>query len=145
MEKTKYAKMGLGFALALSGALMGCVHTPPERAVFSEVPPDYTAPRVVVPGDYVYYPGYEVYYSRYQGQYTYQEGSVWVSRSTPPRVPVEVLVASPSVRLDFQGAPAVHHAQVVQQYPKNWVPSVTDPNYQPADRNYIRANDEGER
>jgi hypothetical protein len=77
---------------------------------------------VVVEGDYMYYPGYEVYYSGSTRQYVYLEGSAWVSRPAPPRVSVDVLFASPSVRLDFRDAPASHHATVVQTYPKTWTP-----------------------
>jgi hypothetical protein len=76
----------------------------------------------VVHDDYVYYPGYEVYYSSSRRQYTYRDGRSWVSRPAPPRVSVDVLFASPSVRLDFHDAPSVHHERVVRQYPKHWAP-----------------------
>jgi hypothetical protein len=33
---------------------------------------------------------------------------------------VNVLLASPSVRMDFHDSPAQHHATVVKQYPKKW-------------------------
>ena len=76
----------------------------------------------MVQDDYVYYPGYQVYYSSNTRQYVYQEGRSWVSRPAPPRVSVDVLFASPSVRLDFHDSPAIHHAAVVRQYPKHWAP-----------------------
>ena len=76
----------------------------------------------MVQDDYVYYPGYQVYYSGNTRQYVYLEGSAWVTRPAPPRVSADVLFASPSVRLDFHDAPAVHHETVVQTYPKNWAP-----------------------
>jgi hypothetical protein len=76
-----------------------------------------------VQDDYVYYPGYQVYYSSNRRQFTYLEGRSWVSRPVPPRVSVDVLFASPSVRLDFHDSPANHHASVVRQYPKDWAPS----------------------
>src|ERR1043166_1068656 len=72
--------------------------------------------------DYVYYPGHEVYYSSSRRQYTYQDGRSWVTRPQPPRVSVDVLLASPSVSVDFHDAPATHHATVVQTYPKSWTP-----------------------
>jgi hypothetical protein len=72
--------------------------------------------------EYVYYPGYEIYYNSHRRQYTYREGDSWVSRPAPPRVAVDVLFASPSVRLDFHDAPAGHHQVIVRQYPKNWAP-----------------------
>ena len=77
---------------------------------------------VVVQDDYVYYPGYQVYYSHNRRQYIYQDGRSWVTRNGPPRVSVDVLFASPSVRLDFHDAPSIHHATVVQTYPKHWAP-----------------------
>ena len=76
----------------------------------------------VVVDDYVYYPGYEVYYSSSRRQYAYREGNAWVARPAPRGVSVNVLLASPSVKMDFHDAPANHHAVVVKQYPKNWAP-----------------------
>ena len=35
-------------------------------------------------------------------------------------VTVNVLRASPSVKMDFHDSPANHHAAVAKQYPKNW-------------------------
>jgi hypothetical protein len=37
-----------------------------------------------------------------------------------------MLLASPSVRMDFHDSPAQHHATVVKQYPKNWKPSASN-------------------
>jgi hypothetical protein len=73
----------------------------------------------------VYYPGYQVYYSGNTRRYVYLEGRSWVSRRAPPRVLADVLLASPSVWLDFHDSPALHHAAVVRQYPKNWTPPVS--------------------
>jgi hypothetical protein len=77
---------------------------------------------VVVQDDYIYYPGYQVYYSNSRHEYAYREGRAWVSRPAPRGVSVDVLFASPSVRMDFHDSPANHHAAVVKQYPKNWAP-----------------------
>jgi hypothetical protein len=82
----------------------------------------YVERTVVVRENYVYYPGYQVYYSGNTRQYVYLEGRSWVSRPAPPHVSADVLFASPSVRLDFHDAPAMHHATVVRQYPKHWAP-----------------------
>jgi hypothetical protein len=38
-----------------------------------------------------------------------------------------VLLASPSVKMNFHDAPAQHHAAVIQQYPKNWKPAAAKP------------------
>ena len=82
----------------------------------------YVAPAVVAScrDDYVYYPDYEVYYSGSRHQYSYMEGGVCVSRPAPRGVSVDVLLTSPSVKMDFHDSPANHHAEVVRQYPKNW-------------------------
>jgi len=119
MNRTKYLKIGFMFCTVLLGALTGCigyVDGPRQGGVY--VPP----PSVQVQEDYVYYPGHEVYYSGRSRQYVYQEGSAWVSRPAPPRVAVDVLLTAPSVRMDFHDAPAIHHAEVVQTYPKTWTP-----------------------
>jgi len=76
----------------------------------------------MVQDDYVYYPGYQVYYSSNRRQYVYQEGRSWVTRPAPRGVSVNLLLSSPSVRLDFHDSPAQHHATIARQYPKNWVP-----------------------
>ena len=76
--------------------------------------------------DYVYYPEYECYYSASRHQYAYREGNAWVGRPAPRAVSVNVLQASPSVKMDFHDSPANHHAAVAQQYPRNWKPSGGD-------------------
>jgi hypothetical protein len=128
MKRTKLSKIGLVFGAALFGVLTGCVthdHRPQQGTLYAPPAPGY----VVVEDDYVYYPGYQVYYSRNRRQYVYLEGRSWVARPAPPRVSVEVLVASPSVRLDFHDAPSTHHSKVVQQYPKHWAPPGKSPNH----------------
>jgi hypothetical protein len=127
MKRTKYANIGLVAGTALLGALGGCVgyvdgpghhtrvHVPPPPSV-------HVGAAVVVHDDYVYYPSHQVYYSSNRRQYVYLEGRSWVTRPSPPRVSVDVLLASPSVRLDFHDAPSIHHTTVVRQYPKHWAP-----------------------
>jgi hypothetical protein len=106
----------------LLATLTGCVSYDRPRAgsVYLEEPEINTI--TVVQDDYVYYPGYEVYYSRSRNQYAYREGRRWVSRPAPRGVSVDVLLASPSVNMNFHDSPAQHHAAVVRQYPKNWTP-----------------------
>jgi hypothetical protein len=98
----------------LTGAV-GC-----SRTAVADAPPPPAQTTVVVQDDYVYYPGYEVYYSRTRHQYFYPEGGAWVSRPAPRGVLVDVLLASPSVAVDFHDSPASHHADIVKRYPKNW-------------------------
>ena len=105
-------------------ALTGCIGyvERPRRGEMTVYPPVQVETGIVVQNDYVYYPGYEVYYSNSRRQYVYLEGRSWVTRPAPPRVSVDVLFASPSVRLDFHDFPALHHTTVVRQYPKHWAP-----------------------
>ena len=109
--------LGAGLLLTLTGCV-GYVDGPR-----SEV---YVAPPVVEVGvqdTYVYYPGYDVYYNSDRHLYAYMDGGVWVSRPEPRGVSINVLMAAPSVRMDFHDSPANHHEEVVRQYPRNWTPS----------------------
>jgi len=116
-------KINLIICVALLGTMTGCVgYVEQPRAVrYESAPPPPV--QVVVQDDYVYYPRYEVYYSSSRHEYAYHEGNAWVSRPAPRGVSVNVLVASPSVKMDFHDAPANHHTTVVKQYPKNWKPA----------------------
>lgn len=125
MIKTYCSKIGFVPGLVILGVLTGCVgyvDGPRHAGVHAPPPSVHVGGGVVVQDDYVYYPGYEVYYSGSTRQYVYLDGSAWVRRPSPPRVSVDVLFASPSVRVDFHDATAVHHATVVQTYPKHWTP-----------------------
>ena len=110
---------GLALAATLLVTLTGCVgYVDGPRAGV------YVAPPVVVmEDDYVYYPNYEIYYSSSRHQYAYRDGNGWVARPAPRGVSVNVLFASPSVRMNFHDAPANHHAEIVRQYPRNWAPA----------------------
>ena len=116
----KADKAGCALGAVLLLTLTGCVgyvDRPPQGSVYM------APPVVVVQDDYVYYPDYEIYYSSSRHQYAYMEGGAWVARPGPRGVSVDVLLASPSVRMDFHDSPAHHHAAVVQKYPRNWAPS----------------------
>lgn len=112
------------FCTALLGTLTGCVgyvDRPRGGSVYAEPPPVYVQREVVLQDDYLYYPCYQIYYSRNRRQYIYRHSRSWVTRPMPPRVSVDVLLASPAVSLDFHDHPSAHHARVVRQYPKHWV------------------------
>jgi hypothetical protein len=137
MNRTKCSRIGFLSGVALLGALTGCVgyvNEPHHAAVYAPTP-------VVYVDDYVYYPGYQVYYSSHRHQYIYQDGHSWVTRPAPPRVSVDVLVASPSVRLDFHDSPSLHHATVARQYPKHWAPPGSGPNHGPGNKDDGKGND----
>ena len=110
-------------ALILGGALTltGCVGyvRGPDAGV-------YVAPPVVevdAPADYIYYPGYNVYYNSGRHEFAYIDGGVWVSRPEPVGVSIDVVLGSPSVRMDFHDSPANHNEAIVRQYPRNWASS----------------------
>lgn len=104
---------------AVLGTLTGCVgYVQGPRAGYDAEPAV-----VVAQDDYIYYPQYESYYSVSRHEYAYREGDAWVSRPAPRGVSESVVMASPSVRMNFHDSPAQHHAEVVKQYPKNWKPS----------------------
>ena len=116
---------------ALLAALTGCNKSQPEiqyvAAPAQAAAPTPTAvvqvqPTIVLQDDYIYYPAYEVYFSSSRHQYVYRDGNAWVTRAAPPRISVDVLFASPSVRLDFHDAPALHHEGIIRTYPRNWAP-----------------------
>ena len=118
----KAGKARFVLAAVLLATLTGC-----EGYVEGPRAGVYAEPQVfVAQDDYGYYPNYECYYSVSRHQYAYREGNAWVARPAPRGVSVNVLVASPSVRMDFHDSPAQHHAAVVKQYPKNWKPSGSD-------------------
>lgn len=87
-------------------------------------PPDYVETQFPVEDAYVYYPAYQIYYNTLRRDYVYLDHGKWVSRSTlPRRMKGKTLTSSPSVKLDFRDSPSIHHADVTEQYPKDWVPS----------------------
>jgi hypothetical protein len=125
----KSGKAGFVLNSLLLVALAGCVNyaegqglrvtvTPPVIVV---APPVVVAPSIaVVPDNYVYYPGYGVYYNTSRHQYAYLADGGWVFRPAPVGVSADVLLASPSVKMDFHDSPAKHHADMVKKYPKNY-------------------------
>jgi hypothetical protein len=86
-----------------------------------------TTPVVVAPpvvqDYYVYYPAYGIYYNSGRRQYAYLEKGAWVAVAAPQGVTVEVLMASPSVKMDWHDSPGNHHADMLKRYPKDWKPS----------------------
>jgi len=123
MTKIKTSKMGFAAGAALLGLLAGCAsHVEPAGEAYTPPQSLYVETGVAAQDDYVYYPAYQVYYSSYRHQYIYQDGRSWVSRPAPPHVAAKVVLASPSVNVDFHDSPANHHARIVKQYPKQWTP-----------------------
>ena len=121
MHKTIFSRLagpaGLLLAAGVLTAMTGCVgYVDGPRASV------YVAPDVVVEDEYVYYPGYDVYYNSSRRQYAYLEGGAWVARPAPRGISINVLQASPSVRMTFHDSPANHHVEMTRKYPHNWTP-----------------------
>ncbi len=113
-------QVGLVLGAALLPLLLGCVAEPRRSRVRVYAPSVSVQDAVIMEDDYVYYPGYEVYYSSNRRQYVYRDGRYWVTRPAPPRVSVDVLFASPSVRAEFHDSPEQHHHDMLRRYPRNW-------------------------
>jgi hypothetical protein len=102
-------------------ALTGCGNDGSRRpGTYYDRPAVQVQTAVIIQDDYDYYPGYEVYYSRSRREYVYRDGNAWVRRPQPPGVRLDVLLASPSVRMDFRDSPEQHHNTVIRSYPRNW-------------------------
>jgi len=126
-KKLFFKTNGVGFVLGAAlltmltantvyadGLHVGIIVSPPVVVV--------APPVVVVQDDYVYYPDYGIYYNSHRHQYANLENGLWVMQPAPQGVAVDVLLASPSVRMDFHDSPANHHAEMLRKYPKNWRP-----------------------
>jgi hypothetical protein len=105
---------GLLLLLALAGCASDSAYYPGSAIGYD------SRGAVAYQDDYDYYPGYEVYYARNRHEYVYRDGNNWVHSATYPRANAEVLLSSPSVRVDFRDSPERHHAEVVRRYPHDW-------------------------
>jgi|SRR5580693_2311353 hypothetical protein len=113
-------------ALAVSAGYAGGLNI-----VIAVPPPVVVAPPVVViQDDYVYYPSYAIYYNSHRHQYAYLNGDAWVYAPAPYGVSVDVLLASPSVHMNFHDSPERHHAEMVHEYPRNWKPGGEHQNHE---------------
>jgi len=118
--KTHQVGFVLG-AVLLAGLTTG-VGTAAAQSIGITVTPPVVAP-VVISEDYVYYPNYGVYYNSHRHQYHYLKDNVWVTQPAPEGVSAEVLLASPSVNMEFHDSPEKHHAEMLKRYPRNWKPA----------------------
>ncbi len=118
-----FARAGTLTGAALLVTLAGCVSDGSYHSRgYSSRPTVQVQSAVVFEDDYDYFPGYETYYSRSRQEYVYRDGGRWVRHTEPRHVSLSLLLASPSVRMDFRDAPERHHRTVVRSYPKNWSP-----------------------
>jgi hypothetical protein len=136
METKLYLRNTVSVSFVVGGVLLlatftACNRQPPPLT--SAVTPPASAPLPVMPvtpavaeppDDYVYYPQYEIYSSRNRQKYAYQHAGIWVWEPVPPQVAVNVLLASPSVPMDFHDSLEKHHAETARNYPQDWSPPV---------------------
>jgi hypothetical protein len=109
--------------VALIGTLAGCVVEPVQpRRVYVAPPVVEVDQSVGIEGGLIYYPDYEVYYDPVVQVFWFPRGGVWVTGPRPPGIRVDVLLASPHVRMDFRDSPGNHHGEVVRRYPHGWRP-----------------------
>jgi len=124
MTKRSFRRSDLaGFVVgaALLTMLAGCITEGSRQARgYQGRPGVQVQTSVAFQDDYDYYPGYEVYYSRNRHEYVYRDGNAWVRRPQPRGITVDMLLATPSVRLDFHDSPEQHHSNVVRSYPRTW-------------------------
>ncbi|HEX4121654.1 MAG TPA: hypothetical protein VH619_13620 [Verrucomicrobiae bacterium] len=129
--KTKSSLWKAGKAGIAAGALLLGTLTVP--AVYgdgghADVNINIPVPSVTIgaPDNYVYYPKYGAYYSSARHQYYYRDHNAWKWGAAPPGVDRNVILGSPSVKMDFHDSPAHHHDEIVRKYPKNWTPDHSD-------------------
>lgn len=123
LTKTKTTGYVLG-ALLLAALTQCAVNAGAQSVGIVINPPIVVAPPVVVvQDDYLYYPNYAIYYNTYRHQYAYLNGDAWVWAPAPQGVTMEVLLASPSVHMDFHDSLAKHHKDMMQKYPRDWRPA----------------------
>ena len=116
-KTNKHNKAGFILGAAFL-ATMTCAQA--QNVGITVSPPVVVVPAAVIQDDYLYYPNYGVYYNSGRHQYAYLQGDTWVSTPAPRGVSVDVLTASPSVRMDWHDSPAKHHSDMQKRYPRNW-------------------------
>jgi hypothetical protein len=115
-----------------SGTMSGGVVSPAPIARPPDMPLAFTPPAgdptIEAQDDYLYYPGFGIYYSHNHHQYLSQRQDAWLMQPAPFGVPPEVLIASPSVHMDFHDHPARHQTETMRRYPRDWSPADVDGN-----------------
>jgi hypothetical protein len=116
-----YFKAGpIGFALsgALEVTLTGCVgYVDGPRAGVHVAPP---AVEAGVQDNNACHSSHGIYFRSYN-QYAYMKVGAWASRPKPVGVSIDILLASPSVRIDFHDSPA-NNSMEISRHPRNWAP-----------------------
>ena len=119
----KTNRAGFVWGAVLLAALAGGASYADAQPVLITVSPPVVVAPAVVSENYVYYPNYGIYYNSHRHQYLYLKGDVWMTQPAPEGVTAEVLMASPSVDMDFHDSPERQHAEMLKKYPRDWKPS----------------------
>ncbi len=99
MKTIQLKASGVAIAAVVFMALTKGVETASGQVSVTVSAPPAT---VVVQDDYVYYPRYGVYYNRTHRVFCYPQGNTSrVTAPVPEGVTAEVVLASPSVHMDF--------------------------------------------
>ena len=117
-RRNSFIGAAFGSTLLLAAACSKTETLPSPTAV-AAAQPVIQAPADAL-DDYDYFPGYETYYSRNRHEYVYRDNNAWVRRPQPRGISADILLAAPSVRLDFHDSPERHHDNVVRSYPHDW-------------------------
>jgi hypothetical protein len=112
--------------VAFLATLAGCVVEPVGGRAYVASPVVQVAQPIGIDGGLIYYPNYEMYFDPGARLYWYNRGGAWITGPSPYGVSVDVLIGSPSVRMDFRDSPANHHGEVIRRYPRNWRPAGRD-------------------
>jgi hypothetical protein len=119
MFRHRRVRCALGLALLVT--LAGCIVEPVGGRAYVAGP--VVQGPVVVQEGLIYYPNYEVYFDPVARVYWYPRGGAWITGPSPVGVSIDVLLASPSVRMNFRDSPANHHSEIIRQYPRDWRPA----------------------
>ena len=119
----KANQVGFVLGAVLMAALsQGVGNADAQNAGIRVAPPVVVVP-IAIPDDYVYYPNYGIYYNSHRHQYLHLKDDVWVTQPVPEGISVQVLLASPSVNMEFHDSPEKHHAEMLKRYPRDWKPA----------------------
>ena len=120
-RRNSFIGAAFGSTLLLTAACSPSEKLPPTATVAAAAAqPTTVQVSADLQDDYDYFPGYETYYSRNRREYVYRDNNAWVRRPMPRGVSADILMAAPSVRLDFHDSPERHHDNVLRSYPRDW-------------------------
>ncbi len=126
MQLFKTNRTALILGALVTVALIKCGGTVQAQNVTVSVPVPAPSVTVVAQDDYVYYPQYGMYYNRTHHRFYSLNHGAWVVGAAPVGFTADVVLASPSVHMDFHDTPEHHHADIIKRYPHDWKPAAHD-------------------